>query len=99
MVGGTLHQQTPFPASVVRLIPLSRAPPLHHLLPALRMRGAPMRNHLKKYKYTAYQKKKISIFSTNNKVLYLPASTGPQSMTWFGRPSCSPSPQGRSRGK
>jgi hypothetical protein len=70
MVGGTLHHQTTFSASVVRLVPLSRAPPLHHLLPALRMRGAPIRNHLKKYKYRAYQKIKLSIFSTNNKVLY-----------------------------
>jgi hypothetical protein len=32
VVGGTLHHQTPFPASVVRLVPLGEAPPLHHLL-------------------------------------------------------------------
>jgi hypothetical protein len=44
--GGTLHHQTLFLASVVRLVPLRRAPPIHHLLPALRMCGAPIRNHL-----------------------------------------------------
>jgi hypothetical protein len=72
-----LHHQTSFPASVVRLIPLKRAPPPHHLLPALSMRGAPIRNHLKN-KYTTYQKIKLSRFNTNIKVLYLPTSTGPE---------------------
>jgi hypothetical protein len=46
VVGGTLYHQTSFPASVVRLVPLRRAPPIHHLLPAQRMYGAPIRNHL-----------------------------------------------------
>jgi hypothetical protein len=41
-----LHHQTPFLASIVRLVPLRRAPPIHHLVPALRMCGAPIRNHL-----------------------------------------------------
>jgi hypothetical protein len=46
VVGGTLHHQTPFPASVVRLVPLRRRPPIHHLLPAQRMCGALIWNHL-----------------------------------------------------
>jgi hypothetical protein len=37
---------TPFSASVVRLVPLRRAPPIRHLLPAQRMCGAPIWNHL-----------------------------------------------------
>jgi hypothetical protein len=41
-----LHHQTSFPASVLRLVPLRRAPPIHHLLPAQRMCGAPIWNHL-----------------------------------------------------
>jgi hypothetical protein len=41
-----LHHQTSFPASVVRLVPLRRAPPIHHLLPAQRMCGAPIWNLL-----------------------------------------------------
>jgi hypothetical protein len=41
-----LHHQTPFLASVVRLVPLRQAPPIHHLLPAQRMCGAPIWNHL-----------------------------------------------------
>jgi hypothetical protein len=41
-----LHHHTPFSASVVRLIPLRRAPPIHHLLPAQRMCGTPIWNHL-----------------------------------------------------
>jgi hypothetical protein len=48
VVGGTLHLQTLFPASVVHLVPLSRAPLFYHLLPTLRMCGAPIRNHLQK---------------------------------------------------
>jgi hypothetical protein len=32
VVGVTLHHQTSFSASVVCLVPLGRAPPLHHLL-------------------------------------------------------------------
>jgi hypothetical protein len=48
VVGGTLHHQMLFPASVVRLVPLRRATPLHHLLLALRMCGTPIRIHLKK---------------------------------------------------
>jgi hypothetical protein len=99
VVGGTLHHQTSFPANIVRLVPLGRAPPLHHLLPALRMRGTPIRNHLQKNKYMTYQKIKLSIFNMNIKVLYLPTSTGPKSTTWFGCPACSPSPQGWSSGK
>jgi hypothetical protein len=43
----------------VRLVPLRRAPPLHYLLPALKMRDAPIRNHLQKNKYTTYQKIKL----------------------------------------
>jgi hypothetical protein len=31
VVGGALHHQTPFPASIVRLVPLNRTPPIHHL--------------------------------------------------------------------
>jgi hypothetical protein len=58
-----LHHQTPFPASVVRLVPLKRAPPLHHLLLALRMHDAPIRNYLKN-KYATHQKIKLSIFNT-----------------------------------
>jgi hypothetical protein len=46
VVGGTLHHQTSFPASVVRLIPLRQAPPIHHLLSAQRMCGTPIWNHL-----------------------------------------------------
>ena len=46
VVGRALHHQTPFPASCVCLVPLSRTPPIHHLLPAQRMCGAPMWNHL-----------------------------------------------------
>jgi hypothetical protein len=41
-----LHHQTSFLASVVRLVPLKRAPPIHHLLQAQRMCGAPIWNHL-----------------------------------------------------
>jgi hypothetical protein len=44
--GRTLHHHMSFPTSVVRLIPLRRAPAIHHLLPALRMCGTPIRNHL-----------------------------------------------------
>jgi hypothetical protein len=36
----------PFPASIVRLVPLRRVPPIHHLLPAQRMCGALIWNHL-----------------------------------------------------
>jgi hypothetical protein len=46
VVGGALHHQTPFPASGVRLVPLSRTPSIHHLLPAQRMCGTPIWNHL-----------------------------------------------------
>jgi hypothetical protein len=46
VVGGALHHQTPFPASGVRLVPLSRTPPIHNLLSAQRMCGAPIWNHL-----------------------------------------------------
>jgi hypothetical protein len=46
VVGGTLHHHTSFSASVVRLVPLRRAPPIHHLLPAQRICGAPIWNHL-----------------------------------------------------
>jgi hypothetical protein len=41
-----LHHQTSFSASVVRLVPLRQAPPIHHMLPAQRMCGAPIWNHL-----------------------------------------------------
>jgi hypothetical protein len=41
-----LHHETTFPASVVRHVPLRQAPPIHHLLLALRMCDAPIRNHL-----------------------------------------------------
>jgi hypothetical protein len=41
-----LHHQTSFSASVVRLVPLRRAPPIHHLLPTQRMCDAPIWNHL-----------------------------------------------------
>jgi hypothetical protein len=37
LVGGMLHHQMTFLASVVCLVPLIGAPPLHHLIPALRM--------------------------------------------------------------
>jgi hypothetical protein len=87
-----LHHETPFPASIVHLVPLRRAPPLHHLLPALRMHIALIRNHLQKSKYTTYQKIKLSKFNTNIKVLYLPTSTGPESTTWFECLAWSPSP-------
>jgi hypothetical protein len=43
-----LHHQTLFLATIVSLVPLGRAPPLHHMLPTLRMRGAQIRNHLQK---------------------------------------------------
>jgi hypothetical protein len=46
VVGGALHHQTPFSASGVRLVPLSRTPPIHHLLQAQRMCDAPIWNHL-----------------------------------------------------
>jgi hypothetical protein len=42
-----LHHETPFPASIVHLVPLRRAPPIHHMLPTQRMCGAPIWNHLK----------------------------------------------------
>jgi hypothetical protein len=41
-----LHHQTSFEASVLRLVPLRRAPPIHHQLPAQSMCGAPIWNHL-----------------------------------------------------
>jgi hypothetical protein len=41
---------------------------------------------------------KLSIFNININVLYIPASTGFESMTWFYRPSCSPSLQRQGRG-
>jgi hypothetical protein len=66
-----LHHQTQFYASVVSLVPLGRAPPLHHLLPILKMCDAPIKNHLPKNKYTTYQKIKLSIFNININVLYL----------------------------
>jgi hypothetical protein len=78
-----LHHETSFPGSVVRLVPLVQAPPLHHMPPALRMCDIPIRNHLQKIKYTTYQKIKLSIFNTNTKVLYLPASTALESTTWL----------------
>jgi hypothetical protein len=54
VVGGTLHHQTSVPASIVRLVPLVGAPPLHHLIPALRMPDTPIRSHLQQIKYTTY---------------------------------------------
>jgi hypothetical protein len=78
-----LHHQRLVPASSVRLIPLVGATPLHHLIPSLRMHDAPIRSHLQKIKYTTYQKIKLSMFNININVLYLPASIGPKSMTWF----------------
>jgi hypothetical protein len=48
VVGGTLHHQTLLPDSIVCLVPLDRAPPLQHLVPALKMCGAPIMNHLPK---------------------------------------------------
>jgi hypothetical protein len=72
VVGGTLHHQTPTPLSVVRLVPLVGAPPLHHLIPALRMCDAPIRNHLHEIKYTTYEKIKLSIFNISINVMYLP---------------------------
>jgi hypothetical protein len=83
VVGRTLHYQTSFLASVVFLVPLVRAPPLPHLLLVLRIHDAPIRNHLQKIKYMTYQKIKLSIFNININVLYLPASTAPESMKWF----------------
>jgi hypothetical protein len=83
MVGGTWHHQTPFSTSVVCLVPLVGAPPLHHLLQALRMRSAPIKNHLQKIKYMTYQKIKLSLFNININVLYLSLSTGPETTTYF----------------
>jgi hypothetical protein len=54
-----LHHQMLFPVSVVRLIPLRRAPPIHHLLLALRMRDAPIRNHLQSKKVHCTSEDKI----------------------------------------
>jgi hypothetical protein len=48
VVGESSHHQTQFLASVVRLIPLGRSPPLHHIFPALKMRDRPVMNHLQK---------------------------------------------------
>jgi hypothetical protein len=48
VVEGTFHHQMPVPTSVVRLVPLVGAPPLHHLILVLRMCGAPIRSHLQK---------------------------------------------------
>jgi hypothetical protein len=79
MVGETLHNKMSFSASVVHLVPLVGPPPLHHLIPTLRMRDTPIRNHLQKIKYTTYHKIKLSIFNININVLYLLASTGPAS--------------------
>jgi hypothetical protein len=95
VVGGTLHHQMSFLASVVRLVPLRRAPPIHHLLPALRMCSAPIRNHLQS-KHVHYISEDIikEKIVMDIKVLYLPASTSPWSTTWFGLAAWSPSPQG-----
>jgi hypothetical protein len=62
-------------------LPLIGAPYLHHLILALRMHGAPIRNHLQEIKYTTYQKIKLSIFNININVLYLLVSTGHGSTT------------------
>jgi hypothetical protein len=78
-----LHHQTPVPTSIVSLVPLVGAPPLHHLIPSLRMLDALIRNYLQEIKYMIYQKIKLNIFNININALYLPASTGPKSMTWF----------------
>jgi hypothetical protein len=50
LVGGMLHHQMTFLANVVRLVPLIGAPPLHHLIPALRMRA-----RTNKESYTKFQ--------------------------------------------
>jgi hypothetical protein len=63
MVWCTWHHQTPLLASVVRLLPLGPAPPVHHLLPALGMTIAPQRRHLHIIKYVTYKKIKLSILS------------------------------------
>jgi hypothetical protein len=83
VVVGTLHHQMSVLTSVVRLVPLVGSPPLHRLIPSPRMRDAPIRNYLLEIKYTTYHKIKLSIFNINISVLYLPASTGPRSTTWF----------------
>jgi hypothetical protein len=54
-----LHHQTPFLASVVRLVPLRRASPIHHLLPAQRMCGTPIWNHLQSKHIHCISKDKI----------------------------------------
>jgi hypothetical protein len=53
----------PLPASVVRLLPLVGAPLLHHLLPALGMRSAPIRKHLQDNKYMTYEKMKLIVLN------------------------------------
>jgi hypothetical protein len=67
-VGETLHHQSPFPGSVVSIVPLGRAPPLHHLLPTLRIRSAPIRNHLPK---TSKQNFRIYLISILMLCIYL----------------------------
>jgi hypothetical protein len=54
VVGGTLHNLTSVPTSIVRLVSLVGAPPFHYLIPTIMMRGAPIRNHLQEIKYMAY---------------------------------------------
>jgi hypothetical protein len=81
VVGGTLHHQVPIPTGIAHLVPLIGAPPLHHLIPVLRICGAPIRSHLQEIKYMTYQNIKLSIFDININVLYLPTSTGPESTT------------------
>jgi hypothetical protein len=54
VVESTLYHQMSVLTSIVHLVPLVGAPPLHHLIPTLRMHGAPIRNHLQEIKYTIY---------------------------------------------
>ena len=86
MAGYTWHHQTSISANIVCLVILIGAPPLHHLLQALRMCGTPIMNHLQDIKYMTYQKVKLSLFNVNINVLYLLASTGPELTLWFLRP-------------
>lgn len=76
MVGDTSEHQQSSATSVVRLFPFVGAPHLHYMLPAFRMRDAPIKNHLQKIKYTTYEKIKLNIFNIDINVLYLLTSTG-----------------------
>jgi hypothetical protein len=64
-----MHHQTPIPTSVMHLVPLVRAPPLHHLITTLRMSDTQIMNHLQKKQVHDISEEKNSIFNININVL------------------------------